>query len=183
MADSKLGKYFGQRDDLAGEHGFGDAGQLILFVLFLVVWITDAFIFKYSTLLNDYIPFYAVRLWIGIVLLIISGYMAGTGLKIVFGKVRDKPHVIRQGVFSLIRHPIYLSEVLLYLGLFLFNTSLSSLAVILVIFAFLHFLSRYEEKLLLKRFGDEYRQYMKDVPMYFPRFTRKYSKHPESSIQ
>ena len=79
------------REDLTGEHSLGDAGQLVLFILFLAVWITDAFIFKYSTLLNDYIPFYAVRLWMGIVILVVAGYMAWTGMKIVFGNVRDHP--------------------------------------------------------------------------------------------
>ena len=127
----------------------------------MVVWITDAFIFKYSTLLNEYIPFYAVRLWLAIIMLAIAGYMAWTGMRIVFGTEREKPHVIRQGVFGVIRHPIYLSEVLLYLGLFLLSTSLASLAVIVVIFAFMHYISRYEEKVLLERFGNEYHQYIR----------------------
>lgn len=161
------------REDLTSEHSFGDAGQLVFFIAFMVVWITDAFIFKYSTLLNEYIPFYAVRLWLAIIMLAIACYMAWTGMKIVFGAEREKPHVIRQGVFGVIRHPIYLSEVLLYLGLFLLSTSLASLAVIAVIFAFMHYISRYEEKVLLERFGDEYQQYMKDIPMYFPKLFRK----------
>ena len=161
------------REDLTGEHFFGDTGQFILFILFLAVWITDAFVFKYSTLLNDYIPFYAVRLWLGIILLAVFVYVVRTGMKIVFGTEREKPHVIRQGIFGIIRHPLYLSEVLLYLGLFMLNTSLASLAVIVIVFAFLHYISRYEEKVLLERFGDEYKQYMKDVPMYFPRIFQR----------
>ena len=161
------------REDLTGEHSLGDAGQFILFLLFMAVWITDSFIFEFSTLLNEYIPFYAVRLWLGIIILAVSGYMAWTGLKIVFGTFREKPHVIRRGIFGVIRHPIYLSEILLYLGLFLLNTSLASLLIIFIVFAFLHYISRYEEKVLIERFGDEYRQYMKDVPMYFPRIFRR----------
>ena len=161
------------REDLTGEHSLGDAGQFILFILFLAVWITDAFIFKYSTLLNDYIPFYAFRLWVAVILLALAGYMVRTGMKIVFGTERENPHVIRQGVFGIIRHPLYLSEVQLYLGLFMLNTSLAALAVTVIVFAFLHYISRYEEKVLLERFGDEYRQYMKDVPMYFPRIFQR----------
>jgi protein-S-isoprenylcysteine O-methyltransferase Ste14 len=164
------------REDLTGEHSLGDAGQFILFFLFLAVWITDAFIFKYSTLLNEYIPFYAVRLWLGIIILAIAGYMAWTGMKIAFGTERDNPHVIRHGVFGVIRHPIYLSEILLYLGLFLLNTSLAAAGVWIIGILFFHYISRYEEKVLLQRYGDEYRQYMKDVPMYFPRISRR--KHP-----
>ena len=161
------------REDLNGEHRLGDAGQLILFIAFLTVWITDAFIFKYSTLLNDYVPFYAVRLWLGILILALAGYMVWTGMKLVFGTVRETPHIIRQGVFGVIRHPLYLSEILLYFGLFLLNTSLASLAVIVIVFAFLHYISRYEEKVLLERFGEEYRKYMQDVPMYLPRLFRR----------
>ncbi len=163
------------RDDLTGEHAFGDAGQLILFILFLAVWITDAFIFKYSTLLNDYIPF-AVKLPLGVVVLIIAAYLAWAGLTIVFGEVRGKPRVIRKGVFGIVRHPIYISEILLYLGVLLLNTSLAGLAVWIIIIAFSHYISRYEEKLLLARFGDEYKQYMRDVPMYLPRPRRKKTK-------
>jgi len=36
-------KVFRHRDDLAGEHRLGDAGQLILFLVFMAVWITDSF--------------------------------------------------------------------------------------------------------------------------------------------
>jgi protein-S-isoprenylcysteine O-methyltransferase Ste14 len=36
-------------------------------------------------------------------------------------------------------------------------------------FLFLHFISRFEEKLLLDRFGEEYEQYMREVPMWIPR--------------
>ncbi len=164
------------RDDLTGEHKLGDAGQAILFILFLAVWITDAFFFKYSTLLDDYIPFFAVRLPLGIIVLIISAYLALTGLTIVFVQVREKPHVIRKSVFGFVRHPIYIGEILLYLGMLLYSTSLAGLAVLIIIIAFLHYLSRCEERMLLARFGEDYKQYIRDVPMYFPRLRRKPSK-------
>ena len=90
-------------------------------------------------------------------------------MRLVFGTVSETPLVIRRGVYGIIRHPLYLSEVLLYVRLFLLNTSLAGLAVIIAVFVFLHYISRYEEKVLLERFGEEYRQYMQDVPMYFPR--------------
>jgi protein-S-isoprenylcysteine O-methyltransferase Ste14 len=38
---------------------------------------------------------------------------------------------------------------------------------------FLHYISRYEEKVLLERYGEEYRQYMRDVPMYLPHILKK----------
>ena len=90
MCANNINKYLIRHcEDLTGEHRLGDAGQLILFILFMVVWITDAFIFKYSTLLNDYIPFYGVRLWLGILILALAVYMVWTGMKLVFGTVRE----------------------------------------------------------------------------------------------
>ena len=40
------------RDDLVGEHTFGDMGQLILLVIFLVVWVADSFFLHYTTFLS-----------------------------------------------------------------------------------------------------------------------------------
>jgi len=158
------------KDNLAGEHRISDIGQLTLFCLFMALWISDM-VLDYSNFLNEYIQ--VVRLPIGILLLIISGYMAGTGLLIVFGKKAKSQGVIRKGVFRLVRHPIYLSEIILYLGLLLLNISLASAIVLVIAMFFLHHISRYEEKLLLDKFGDEYKQYMKEVPMWFPRLYRK----------
>lgn len=72
------------RDNLAGEHRLGDIGQLTLYRLFMALWLSDMF-WKYSNLLNAYIPS-AIRLPIGVLLLIIAGYTAGSGLMIVFQK-------------------------------------------------------------------------------------------------
>ena len=172
MSHKKAGRVATRhRDDLTGEHRLGDAGQLILFLIFMTVWITDSFFFRYSSFLNNYIPL-AVQISFGVIFLIIAGYLARTGMKIVFGEVRENPGVIRKGVFGVIRHPIYMSEILLYLGLLFFSTSLAAVGVWIIGIAFLHYISRHEEKLLLARFGDGYRQYMKDVPMYFPRLRR-----------
>ena len=157
-------------DYLTGEHRTGDIGQLTIFTLFIGAWILDMFL-NYADFLNDYVPV-LIRLPIGIVLLILSGYIAKTGLFIVFGKKAQTEGVIKKGVFSFVRHPIYLSEIILYLGLLMIHISLAAGCILVVAIFFLHYISRYEEKLLLARFGKEYEQYMKEVPMWFPRFNR-----------
>ena len=48
------------REDLVGEHTFGDMGQVILLLIFLTVWIADSFFVHYSTELSNYIS-----LWVG----------------------------------------------------------------------------------------------------------------------
>lgn len=160
-----------ERPDLAGEHKSGDLYQIIFLIIFLAVWITDSFLFHYSDFLLKYIPLY-IRLPLGIITLIISGYLAKSGLKIVFDEVRDEPCVIRKGVFNVVRHPIYLGSILLYLGLLILTMSIGAIAVWVIILGFYHYISKYEEKLLTEKFGDEYRKYMQEVPMWLPRIRK-----------
>jgi protein-S-isoprenylcysteine O-methyltransferase Ste14 len=157
-----------QRHDLTGEHRVGDTGQILIAILFTIIWVADTFFLQYSTFLNQIIP-PGIRIPVGLILLILSGYIAGKGLAIVFGEVREEPVVIRKSVFNLVRHPIYLSEILLYLGLLILSMSLMGAFVWIIAILFLHFISRHEERLLLARFGKEYEKYKKDVPMWIPR--------------
>jgi len=157
-----------QRDDLTGEHTVGDAGQLILACLFIATWLADTIVFQHTTFLNQYVPS-GIQLPAGIILLALAGYLAKAGLSIVFGEVREKPAVIRKGVFGIVRHPVYLSEILVYLGLLILSMSLAAAIVWVITIGFLYYISRYEERKLLARFGEDYAQYMREVPMWFPR--------------
>ena len=161
-----------ERDDLSGEHLISDAGQMIFACLFTAVWILDTFFLKYTMFLNSYVPL-GFRLPFGVVLLVVSGYLARKGLSIVFGEKRENPGVIRKSVFKVVRHPIYLSEILLYCGLLILSISLAGFVVLLMAIVFLHYISRYEEKLLLARFGEEYIKYMQEVPMWIPRLRKR----------
>jgi protein-S-isoprenylcysteine O-methyltransferase Ste14 len=156
------------RDDLTGEHALGDAGQVVLALLFAATWISDTFFLRATTFLNEYVPL-GIRIPLGVVLVALSGYLAGEGLSIVFGEEREEPGVIRKGVFSVVRHPIYLGEILVYLGLLMLSLSLVAAVVWAVAIVFLHAISRYEERLLLARFGEAYEAYMREVPMWIPR--------------
>jgi protein-S-isoprenylcysteine O-methyltransferase Ste14 len=159
------------RDELTGEHLLGDAGQLFFFFLFGVVWVGDTFFLQYTTFLNQYIPL-IIRIVVGAAFLCVSGYLASKGLSIVFGDEQKNPTVIREGVFSMVRHPIYFSEILLYCGLLIISISLAAAIVWVLTIGFLHYISRHEERLLLARFGKNYQKYMREVPMWIPRIKR-----------
>jgi len=169
MSDSRRGK--GRRPDsehLAGEHAITDIGQLVLAMLFAAVWIADLFFLKWSAFLNGHVPL-AIRIPVGAGLLVLAALLAQASHRAIFGETRKKPHVIRTGVFGFVRHPMYLSEILLYLGLLLMGISLIAGVVWLATIGFLHYIARKEEKLLLARFGNEYAVYVRDVPMWIPR--------------
>ncbi|MFC1995149.1 methyltransferase family protein [Chloroflexota bacterium] len=158
-------------DNLAGEHRTSDIGQLILFCLFIALWISDIFL-KFSSVLNQYVPL-GVKLPISILLLILAGYLAIKSHSVVFGKQSQSQGVIRKGVFRFVRHPMYFSEIILYLGLLFLHVSLAAFIIWVIAIFFLYYISRYEEKLLLAKFGEEYEQYMREVPMWLPRLYRK----------
>lgn len=105
--------------------------------------------------------------------MVLSGFLAIKGLSIVFGEKRENPEVIRKSVFNVVRHPIYLSEILLYLGLLMLSISLIAVLVWVISILFLYYISRYEERVLIARFGKDYEQYMQEVPMFIPRLKKR----------
>lgn len=158
----------GNRKDLAGEHPYGDAGQIIALIIFLTIWILDSFFYRFSTFLADHSPLY-IRLISAAVSFGISGFLARSGLTVVFREVRNPPRVINTGVFSYSRHPIYLAALLLYLGFFLTTLSLISLGFLVVIFIFYDYIATFEEKQLEGKFGPEYLSYKEKTPKWLPR--------------
>lgn len=159
------------RKDLAGEHKFGDAGQLILLVVFVTGLLVDKLVLHFSFSLAHFLPFY-VRVLISLPFFVFSFFLALIGLKTVFGKERKEMVVIESGVFSIVRHPIYLSTILLYFGFILISLSVIAFGIWIVIILFYYYISRYEEKVLIDKLGAQYENYMKKVPMLVPRFRR-----------
>ena len=161
-----------ERNDLAGEHALSDIGQIVLFVIFIIAWILDSFVFSYSTAISDYVPLY-VRVPLAIIILFCGVYFVKKSQGIVFGEVREKPSVIRKGVFSRVRHPMYLGALLLYLGFLVSTFSLIAAGIWGIIIIFYYFNSKHEEKLLLAKFGKDYKDYQREVPMLIPRIRKK----------
>jgi protein-S-isoprenylcysteine O-methyltransferase Ste14 len=153
---------------LTGEHKNGDRGQLILFFLFLGIWITDSFVFHYSTFLMEMVPDY-IRISAAGLVLIAAWYLARRGMKEVFGTRREAPGVISTGVFRIVRHPIYTGALLFYLGAILTTLSMASAVFWLLILGFYIYISRYEERILAEAFGNDYLEYKKKTGMIFPK--------------
>lgn len=159
--NKKKSDHHHNKKDLAGEHTKGDLGQAIFFIVFLIVWILDSFVFQFSTIITIFIP---INIIFMVGFFVISYFLIVNGLKIVFVEVRDPPQVIKIGVFSRTRHPIYLGSIFIYLGLIVMTLSLISLPLLGIIFIFYNYIASYEEQLLIKMFGQDYLDYMDKVP-------------------
>ncbi len=153
-----------------GEHPYGDLGQLILLILFLLVWVMDSFVLHYSTFPAAYIPL-ALRLFTAGLLLAAALLLISFGHEVISrGRHGHLPTaLVTAGAFRYVRHPLYLGCLLVYLALAVATASLLSLALLAVIVPFYNFIAAYEEDLLEKMFGDGYRIYKQHTGKWLPR--------------
>ena len=82
----------------------------------------------------------------------------------------NKGHVLKtEGAYAIVRHPMYLSLILLGLGAGLTTLNLLLIGFILFVLAPVQFLrARKEEELFVRHFGLAYTGYQKKTPMLFP---------------
>jgi len=151
-----------------GEHPFGDAGQLILLLCFMIVWVGDSFFLRVSTFLSAYLPLYA-RLLIMLLAMIVAAYLAKSGHVVVSHEHRPAG-VLSSGAFRYVRHPLYLASLLFYFGLAVSTGCLFSFGLLVVIFFFYDYIASYEEKLLEVKFGEEYLHYKQNTGKWLPNF-------------
>jgi protein-S-isoprenylcysteine O-methyltransferase Ste14 len=72
--------------------------------------------------------------------------------------------VVERGMYGVVRHPIYLSFLLVILSLILISQHWLSAILGLPWMAYLYLSMLGEEQINIESFGDAYRQYMRDVP-------------------
>jgi protein-S-isoprenylcysteine O-methyltransferase Ste14 len=77
--------------------------------------------------------------------------------------------LIRAGAYRYVRHPIYTSMLCMLIGTGILTTRLPFLLVALALFVVgIEIRIRIEDALLSSRFGDEFRDYQRNVPAYLP---------------
>lgn len=78
--------------------------------------------------------------------------------------------LITTGIYSRVRHPIYLGLILVSLGIVLTNGSVIKFGFWVLLVFLLIFKMKFEESLLIKTYPG-YKQYQEKVPGIFPKFT------------
>ncbi len=83
-------------------------------------------------------------------------------------------YLVISGPFAHVRNPLYIGNILMYVGLGIMSYSLFPY---LQIIALIFFLFQYflivgeEEEFLAKKYGPDYEEFKKNVPAFFPRIT------------
>lgn len=83
--------------------------------------------------------------------------------------IQDEHRLVTSGIYGVVRHPIYTSYILLFLGNMIFFQSLWASLLLLAVCA-LWFGTRIkiEEGMLLRKFGEDYARYMRETKRLVP---------------
>ena len=77
--------------------------------------------------------------------------------------------LVTEGVYSIIRHPIYSADIILGWAIFFFYPDIRFLIGAHCLMFVLLFWMHLEEQALIEKFGNKYLEYMKHVPKIFPK--------------
>ncbi len=139
-----------------------------MLVLFFVVWGLDAFILNASTVLVDFLPFF-FRVFLALLTFSLGAYLAMKAHNVVFS---DCSKLLDSGVYSWVRHPMYLGILLVCLGFLVGIPSLLALMIWIAFFFIYDQMATYEENDLRRILGEEYMAYQKRVPKWVPKRVR-----------
>ena len=163
-------------------HSFEDEGNwlfkrrgfipLVLFLLAVpAVYFTD-----YSSLdpaLLTIINYLAVIL--SIAGFAVRAYTIGTTPRGTSGRNTDKQvaeQLNSSGIYSVVRHPLYLGNYLMWIGIVLFTKNFSfTIIVSLLYWIYYERIMFAEERFLEKKFGEGYLEWSKKVPAFIPRMS------------
>lgn len=144
------------------------------YTLFILAFPEVCLIFNVLTVFNsgfyEYIPVLA-----GFIIMIF-----GMGFNLVvrrnlgknwvpIAKTSKNQELVTEGIYSKVRHPFYLSILILFSGIAVISWNLIGLLFIILTIMALIIRIKKEEKELIKKFGIEYQKYMKETPMIIPK--------------
>lgn len=150
---------------LGSEHPLWDRIQIVLIGSFVVAMLLDnisTLSLGYSSILER-VSAYPILLLPAVFLITFGVYLVKESHAAVFAKT-GKPEFVDSGVYSLVRHPMYLGGLLILLGFLFLKFSLIAFAIWVIFFVLCDWMASYEEKDLLRVLGKEYVNYQSRVP-------------------
>lgn len=108
--------------------------------------------------------------------MLLGGVFVVAGLMLLIGgwrevwRARREGHIADRGLYALVRHPQYLGIMLAVFGQIVHWPTIITVALFpLIVFVYIR-LAYTEERKMLEQFGERYRGYRKQVPMFLPRW-------------
>jgi protein-S-isoprenylcysteine O-methyltransferase Ste14 len=159
---------------LGSEHPLWDRIQIVLIGSFVVVMLFDnisTISLGYPNIL-DRVSAHPILLLPAVVLIAFGVYLVKESHGAVLGNT-GKPEFVDSGVYSLVRHPMYLGGLMILLGFLFLKFSLIAFAIWIVFLVVCDWMASYEEKDLLRVLGKQYADYQSRVPKWLMFSKRK----------
>ena len=109
----------------------------------------------------------------GVIVMKIAFKSYNTKAFLGLGSLNPESEFKSDGLLKYVRHPLYSGSILLLLGYFLFNPAWNTLISVGMMILYFIVGTQFEEKKLIKTFGDRYLEYKKNTPMLIPKFWKK----------
>ena len=93
-----------------------------------------------------------------------------------WSRLKEGHRIVKTGLYRYVRHPLYSSRTLAYVGLFLLSQNFFFLILIVILLPLLYMQAKLEENLLIEVFGEEYKIYRKTTGMLFPLLFKRKNK-------
>jgi len=102
---------------------------------------------------------------VGIILIILPRFVFHSKGKPEKGKDWiETTVVVDTGIYALVRHPLYLGWLLMYVALILLSQHWLTAIIVIPGMVCVYLISRQEDQHLIEKFGDDYKDYMNKVP-------------------
>jgi protein-S-isoprenylcysteine O-methyltransferase Ste14 len=155
---------------------------IVLAVLYFVGALVYAILPSWVMFLSIPLPDWFRLVMVGVaalgILFVSWGYWAlGKNWAPSVSGVRKDTVMVTTGLYGFVRHPIYLGAFIFLAALTLVAANLLILLPTLALLALLYTSIDDEEAMLIDRFGDEYREYMKRTPRFIPKFRHEPQTH------
>jgi protein-S-isoprenylcysteine O-methyltransferase Ste14 len=103
------------------------------------------------------------------ILIIFGIWMISAGWEIVY---KSEGKLVTTGIYKYMRHPQYTGIYVITLGFMIQWPTLTTLILWPFVIWMYYKLARKEEQEALKKFPEQYRKYMQQTPMFFPKLTK-----------
>ena len=155
----------------------------LLLIIFVTLFSSISVFLIYTFDLPWHLPshsYWAVAVGVGFLILgfiVLISALRTLKLRRAFGKEIYKPKqecsLITTGIYAYVRNPVYVGCIILFLS-WLFVTWFTFFLILTILF-FIHFciVAKWEERELIKRFGDEYLQYKSRVGFFIPHLRKR----------
>jgi methanethiol S-methyltransferase len=89
------------------------------------------------------------------------------------GPLRGEDEFRMDGLLKYVRHPLYSASILILIGYFLFDPKWSTLISVSMLILYFIIGIRFEERKLIRQFGNKYTDYRRKTPMLIPKFRKR----------